>query len=146
MTYESIAAELYTRLPKLQPAEGAADQYGDLSDPNILFGSLLIPALEQALEAHDLANILKICAFLEDTSIAAATDPKLASLIKTEFAEWLGWAANEDLLAPWLGAETKRLCGYVPGLATQRLNGEEDVKVSGIRSRISSIWNRFSKR
>ena len=146
MTYESIAADLFARLPKFWPEEDAASLYGDLSQPYVIFGSLLIPALEQALEAHDLATILKICAFLEDASVDAASDPKLALLIQTEFGEWLAWAANEDLLAPWLGPETKRLCSYVPGLATQRLNGEEDVKVSGIRSRISSIWNRFSKR
>ncbi|MBB5341532.1 hypothetical protein [Tunturiibacter gelidoferens] len=82
-----------------------------------VFGSILIPALTAAMENGDLEMILPICAFLEDVSTAARHDGVLETLLKVEVAEWLGWAANEERLAPWLGTETKRICNYVPGLA-----------------------------
>ena len=48
------------------------------------------------------------------------------NLLGVEIGEWLGFAAIADQLSPFLGENTKRICGYVPGLAAQRriLNGQ----------------------
>ena len=88
--------------------------------PYAVFGSILIPALTAGLERGDEEMISRLCAFLEEVSLAARNDLGLQGLVKVEIAEWLGWVANEDRLAPSLGPETKRICNYVPGLATQR--------------------------
>ena len=50
--------------------------------------------------------------------------------------EWLGFCANEDVLAPWLGSETKLICGYVPGLATQRRQLFEEKHGKGVPRRL----------
>jgi hypothetical protein len=104
-----------------------------------VFGSVLMPALEAALASGDLGSILPICAFLEDVAEAARKDNGLKALLQAEVGEWLGGAANETLLAPWLGAETKRICGYVPGLATQRIALRTERNERSFRNRISSL-------
>src|SRR4029453_17663119 len=87
----------------------------------VVFGSVLVPALERALRDEDLSSIASICSFLEDAAQSSREDARLRELLVVEIGEWLGWAQNEELLATYLGPETKRICGYVPGLATQRL-------------------------
>jgi hypothetical protein len=37
-----------------------------------------------------------------------------------EIGEWLTGTTYEQQVSPFLGSETKRVCNYVPGLATQR--------------------------
>lgn len=122
MTTETVVAELFGRFPEMQ-AEWRAKVRSNgthLPDVRVAFKSMLIPALEDALERGDLRKILTICAFLEDAAESARDDNGLEVVLKVEVGEWLGWAANEDRLSPWLGTETKRICGYVPGQATQR--------------------------
>jgi hypothetical protein len=143
MTYETIVIDLFTRFPKLQSTYDAKFAYMGTEQPGayLVFGSLLVPALERALAVADLGLILPICAFLEDVAEAAKKDAGLESLLKVEVGEWLGVAANEASLAPWLGTETKRICGYVPGLATQRIALRRGAKL-GFRGRISSLLTR----
>jgi len=145
MNYETVVADLFTRFPKLQSAYDAEFAYMGTEKPGayIVFGSLLMPALEQALAAGDLGSILAICAFLEDVAEAAKKDLGLESLLEVEVGEWLGGAANEASLAPWLGTETKRICGYVPGLATQRIALRAERDKLGFRGRISSLLTRI---
>ncbi len=124
MNYATVVFDLWSRFPNLEMAYRAQFAYmGDEDDPSpyIVFGSILVPALATALGEGDLKSILPICAFLEDVALASRQDNGLLGLMKIEVGEWLGWVANEDRLAPWLGSETKRICNYVPDLATQRL-------------------------
>jgi hypothetical protein len=74
---------------------------------------------------------------------AEETDAALKTLLQIEVGEWLDRTAREDLLSQWLGERTKRICGYVPGLATQRraLNAEREK--GSLRSRLFSLLNRF---
>jgi hypothetical protein len=140
MNYATVVPELFSRFPKLEAAYRAEFAYmGDEETGQyIVFGSILIPALTAALENGDLGTILPICAFLEDVSTAARHDGALEALLKVEVAELLGWAANEERLAPWLGTETKRICDYVPGLATQRLQLQSEEKANTITARIAA--------
>jgi hypothetical protein len=146
MNYATVVPELFSRFPKLEATYRAEFAYmGDEEAIHyIVFGSILIPALTAALEEGDLGVILPICAFLEDASVAARHDNYLATLMKVEVAEWLGWAANEERLAPWLGSETKRVCNYIPGLATQRLQLRNEAKANTISRRmlatLKSLW------
>ena len=139
MNYTTVVPELFSRFPKLEAAYRVEFAYMGDEEPGqyIIFGSILIPALTDALENGDLGTILPICAFLEDVSTAARHDSALEALLKVEVAEWLGWAANEERLAPWLGTETKRICNYVPGLATQRLQLKAE-KANTITARIAA--------
>lgn len=63
----------------------------------------------------NLGLILPVCAFLEDVAEASKQDGRLANLLRVEIGEWLDGVANEAMLAPWLGPETKRICGYGQG-------------------------------
>ncbi len=130
MTYETVVAELFRRFPEMLARYRAEYAYtGDEEPlPYIVFGGLVMPSLEAALERQDLGAILPLCAYLEDVAVSAKADRALENLFIVEVGEWLGWAAHEELLSAWLGAETKRLCGYVPGLATQRreIEAQED--------------------
>lgn len=146
MNYATVVPELFSRFPKLEATYRTEFAYmgADEAIHYIVFGSILIPALTAALEKGDLGVILPICAFLEDASVAARDDNFLRDLMKVEVAEWLGWAANEERLAPWLGLETKHLCNYIPGLATQRLQLRAEAKANKISRRIAatikSLW------
>lgn len=122
MNYTTIVSDIFSRFPELEAVYHTNFAYMENEEPApyVIFGSILIPALTEGLERGDLGMILPLCAFLEDVSLAARQDLSLLGLVKVEIAEWLGWVANEDRLAPWLGPETKRICNYVPGLATQR--------------------------
>ena len=122
MTFDTAIEELFERFPAMRAEYRSQCQSlgKGTHSPYIAFGHVLLPALQMALERGDLSTILKICAYLEDAAECAASDALLQELIQVECGNWLAEAANEHLLAPWLGAETKRLCGYVPGVATQR--------------------------
>ncbi|MGI4826661.1 MAG: hypothetical protein ACRYFU_00465 [Janthinobacterium lividum] len=148
MNYATVVPELFSRLPKLEATYRSQFAYmgEDEAIHYIVFGSILIPALTTALDEGDLRVIVPICAFLEDASVAARHDNFLATLLKVEVAEWLGWAANEDRLAPWLGSETKRVCNYIPGLATQRIQVRSEAKASTIAARITATIKRFRGR
>jgi hypothetical protein len=145
MNYETVVADLFTRFPNLQAIYDVEFAYMGAEKPGayLVFGSLLMPALEQALATGDLGSILPICAFLEDVAEAAKTDVGLESLLEVEVGEWLGGAANEATLAPCLGTETKRICRYVPGLATQRIALRVERDKLGFRGRISSLLTRI---
>jgi hypothetical protein len=147
MTYATVVSDLFSRLPRLQATYRT--NFGFMGDeepgPYIVFGSILIPALAEGLEKGDLGIILPVCAFLEDVSIAARQDKGLLALLRTELSGWLGWTANEHRLAPWLGSETKLICNYVPGLATQRLQLREDEKSRGVLARIIAKLSRTPK-
>jgi hypothetical protein len=140
MNYATVVPELFSRFPALEVTYHAKFAYmkGDEPGPYLVFGSILIPALTTALEDEDLGFILPICAFLEDVSTAAQQENDLATLMRVEVAEWLRWTANEERLAPWLGSETKHICNYVPGLATQRLQLRSEEKANTVTGRIAA--------
>jgi hypothetical protein len=144
MIYDTVVADLFTQFPKLQSTYRAEFAYMGTEKPGayLVFGSLLMPALERALAAGDLGSILPICAFLEEVAEAAQNDISLRTLLEIEVGEWLGWAANEASLAPWLGTKTKRVCGYVPGLATQRIALRAERDKLSFEGRISSLLTR----
>jgi hypothetical protein len=148
MNYETIVTDLFERFPKLQSDYDTSFAYMGTEKPGayIVFGSVLIPALEEALAEGDLASILPICAFLEEVAEAAQNDISLKTLLKVEVGEWLGGAANEDFLAPWLGKETKRICGYVPGLATQRITLRTEQHKRTLKGWISALMTRLRSR
>ena len=147
MNFQTVVPELFHRFPKLEASCHArfACMKGEEPDPYTVFGSILVPALAAALETGDLAAILKICAFLEDVSVAAASDNNLVPLLNVEIGEWLGGMANEERLTPWLGAETKRVCNYVEGLATQRLQLKAETDANTLFSRIRARLRRSKK-
>lgn len=99
------------------------------------------------MESRDLREIVTMCAFLEDAAESARSDRGIGTLLHLEVGKWLGWAANEDALTPWLGSETKRLCGYVPGLAEQcrQLKTEQDAKgpISRLLTLLANIFRRL---
>jgi hypothetical protein len=139
MNYATVVPELFSRFPRLEAAYRAEFAYMGDEEPGqyIVFGSILIPALTAALENGDLGTILPICAFLEDVSTAARHDGALEALLKVEVAEWLGWAANEERLAPWLGTETKRIATMFLGL--RRNDSSYGLKRKPTRSLLGSL-------
>jgi hypothetical protein len=148
MNYATVVSDMFSRFPKLEAAYRAEFAYmgNDEPSPYMIFGSILIPALAKGLERADLGTILPLCAFLEDVSLAARQDESLAGLVKVEVAELLGWVANEDRLAPWLGPETKRICNYVPGLSTQRRQLRAEGQAKTISARIAAMIQRLKTR
>jgi hypothetical protein len=145
MNYDTVVADLFQRLPQFQAVYDADFAYMGKQAPSahIVFGSGIIPALEEALAAGELASILQICAFFEDAAEAARNDSRLETLLRVEVGEWLAGAANETSLARWLGPETKRICRYVPGLATQRIAMRTAQNTQGVRARFSSWFKRL---
>lgn len=145
MNYETIVNDLLLRFPKLQLTCDTELAYMGEEKPRAyaVFGSVLMPALERALDAGDLGSILKICAFLEDVAEAAEGDRALRTLLEVEVGEWLRGTANEAALAPWLGDRTRRICRYVPGLATQRESLGAGQNRWSLTRRISSFMTRL---
>ena len=145
MTYETVIDEALAHIPELR----AMDTYHFLDeDPPltyVVFGSLLIPVLENALNTGDLKVILRICAFLEEASESSRHDGGLEALIQVEIGEWLGITSFEEQVSPWLGPETKRICGYVPGLATQRLKLRKEKEEQRISYRVSTWWKKLMR-
>jgi hypothetical protein len=138
MDSESVVVELFERFPKLWAAyeKQIGDAMGRPADPYFIFRSVLMPALQDGMNSGDLATILPICAFLEDVAESARNDRGLKKLLRVEVGEWLGGIENEAYLTPWLGTETKRICGYVPGLATQRRVLKAEQKEHTLKDRI----------
>jgi hypothetical protein len=147
MNYETVVADLWQRFPRFQDVYSTEFAFMGEEAPGayLVFGSVLIPALEHALAVGDLGQILPICAFLEDVAVAARKDGRLESLLQVEVGEWLGGTATEASLAPWLGTETKRICRYVPGLATQRIALQEEHERQSIKNRISTFMTRLRR-
>ena len=147
MTYDTVIDELLTYLPELRAYDEGTFHYLDTNPPlpHIIFGSLLIPFLEIALETGDLKHILRTCAFLEEASESARSDNGLRSLIQIEIGEWLSRTPLEEKIAPWLGSETKRIANFVPGLATQRLNIREERMQNSISARARTLLDKLFK-
>jgi hypothetical protein len=145
MTYETVIDEAISHVPELRATDTSRFPDEDPPLAYVVFGSLLIPVLENALNSGDLKVILRICAFLEEASVSAGYDGALGTLIQIEIGEWLGWTSFEDQVSPWLGPETKRICGYVPGLATQRLALREQRKKQRIGYRVSAWWKKLAR-
>jgi hypothetical protein len=148
MNHETVVTDLFKRFPKLQLVSDTKFAYtgGEELGTYTVFGSVLMPALEQALAAGDLGSILPICAFLEELAEAAEKDLYLENLLRVEVGEWLGGVANEASLTPWLGTKTKRICRYVPGLATQRIALRAEENKRGFTKRISSFMTRLRRK
>ena len=121
MTYETVIRDLFMRMPDLRPLYRERFDYleGEVL-PYVVFGSFLIPVLETALEENDTERIRTICAFLEEAAANAVTDAGLEQLLLVEIGEWLGGTLLEAKIEPSLGEQTKRVCRYVSGFATQR--------------------------
>jgi hypothetical protein len=143
MTYETVIDEALTHVPELRAMDTSHFLDEDPPLPYVVFGVLLIPALENALNAGDLKVILRICAFLEEASESSRHDGGLAELIHIEIGDWLGFTSFEEQISPWLGPETKRVCGYVPGLATQRLALRKQKNERRIGYRVSTWWKKL---
>lgn len=140
MTYETVIDEAVTQIPELAAMD--RDHFLEEEPPltYTVFGALLIPVLENALNMGDLKVVLRICAFLEEASEHSQNDGMLKDLIHIEIGEWLSSTSYEEQISPWLGQETKLICGYVPGLATQRLELSEQRKRRRIGFRVSAWW------
>ena len=142
MTFETVVPELFERFPHFRSTYEVQFEYMGDEPPlsYLVFGSVLVPALEGALREEDLPSVASICSFLEDAAQSSREDSRLRELIVVEIGEWLGWAQNEELLARYMGPETKRICGYVPGLATQRLRLKLEQQETSLKSRFSSLF------
>lgn len=122
VTYENVIRNLFMRMPDLEPLYRERFSYLEGEElPYVVFGSFLIPVLETALEDHDTERIRSVCAFLEEAAVSAGTDAGLEQLLLVEIGEWLSGTQWEAEVAPNLGEQTKRVCRYVSGLATQRI-------------------------
>ena len=109
----------------------------------VIFGDHLRPTLETALESGNLNLILRICAFLEEVAVSGKEDGMLHDLLAIEIGEWLRDTPYEAKIAPWLGAETRRICNYVPGLATQRLHLKNEATEHRFAARFSKLCQRL---
>jgi hypothetical protein len=142
MTFDTVVPELFERFLDFRSAYEVEFEYMGDEPPlsYLVFGSVFVPALERALREKDVSSVASICSFLEDAAQSSQKDTCLRELLVVEIGEWLGWAQNEELLATYMGPETKRICGYVPGLATQRLRLKLEQQKSSPKSRVSSFF------
>ena len=123
VTYESAIRDLFARMPDLVPLYREQMSYlGDEELPYVVFGAFLIPVMETALEDQDDGRIRSICTYLEDAAVSASKDAGLEQLLRVEIGEWLSGTQWEAELAPSLGEQTKRICRYGSGLASQRIS------------------------
>jgi hypothetical protein len=107
MNYDTVVPELLSRFPTIKATYHDPD-WDDL--PYLVFGCVLIPALEADLKLGDTDEIVSLCSFIEECAVCARQDNMLAELIKVEIGEWLQEVTYREGLAPFLGRETKRLC------------------------------------
>jgi len=122
LTFDTVVTRLFEALPTLHFAYEAQFDY-TLDEPPLaylVFGSILIPAFERALDDENNALTESIGSFLEKAARSSKDDARLAELITVEVGEWLAGTTQEARAVQFLGPETKRICRYVPGLATQR--------------------------
>ena len=111
MVYETFVEEMLKRFPALRTeCYGYMDETEPL--PYIALGCVLIPCLEACLQAGDVAEIAKICDFLELTASESRSDSRFDDLIGVEIGEWLPMARARDLLLSNLGPNTRRACRY----------------------------------
>ena len=122
ITFETVVSRLFSQFPDLRAIYDIELHYMGDEPPlaYIVFGDVVIPFLESALRAKNLELIASICAFFEECAEGAKQDAKLGDLIAIEVGEWLTGTISEEQIFPFLGPETKRVCRYVHGLATQR--------------------------
>jgi hypothetical protein len=140
-----LVSELLTRFPYLR---AACRDYMDDAEPlpYIAFGCVLIPFLEEALASPNVAVVEEICEYLEAVARESRSDSRMMDLLKIEIGEWLPSVAHQDILAPRLGSETKRICGYVPGfthhlrlseitITEKKINNNAQIAVSSLMLR-----------
>lgn len=141
ITYANVVDEMLLRLPDVREA----DSYSYIGEEGnyIVFEDFLVPWLQDALIAGDLARIVRIAGFIEEVSEAASEDRNLRDLIAIAVGEWLPTTLHKERLAPWLGEETKRITGYVPGLATQRTANAENRLSNKLKQIASRILHRY---
>ncbi len=151
MTFASVIFDLFHALPLIEQRYRESLAYTEDEEPlpYLVFGAVLVPALEQALVAGDLATILKVAAFLEEAAEAARSDADLRTLIRIEIGDWLGRLEHADHLAMWLGPETKRVCGYPASSATPLHQVGRESKRTGpvqrLKMRLSGLLKRESR-
>jgi hypothetical protein len=143
VTYENVIQELFVRIPDLEPLYREELSYLNGEElPYVMFGSFLIPVMETALEDSNAERVKSICAYLEEVAVDASTDAGLEQLLSVEIGEWLSGTPLEARIDTSLGEETKRICRYVPGLATQRtLLKDEQAR----RNPLKRILDRFRR-
>ena len=151
MTFASVIFDLFRALPLIEERYRKSLAYTEDEEPlpYLVFGAVLVPALEQALVAGDLATILKVAAFLEEAAERARDDADLCSLIRIEIGDWLRRLEHADHLAMWLGPETKRVCGYrstsaMPLHETSRANKHAG-PVQRLKMRLSGLLKRENR-
>ena len=147
ITFDNVIDEMLLRIPELREAY----DFDQFKDPDLqvysVFEWILVPFVEGALSAGDLARILRVTAFLEELSVSASGDPKVANLLVVTIGEWLNSRmVDEDQLVPWLGEETKRLCGYVPGLAAQRRRDRITKREKTLSFKLKKLTRRLFQR
>jgi hypothetical protein len=123
ITFASVVEDLVRAFPELEAfsAEHCYDALRRNSElAYVIFGDVFRPFIERAMDANDIKMLKRVGCFLEEASRDAAHDPALSNLLAIEIGEWLDYVEGEDRIGSYIGAETKRITGYVPGLATQR--------------------------
>jgi hypothetical protein len=145
LTYATVVEEMIAQLPEVRAFDsGSFDENSELA--YVIFGDHLRPTLETALKSGDLKLILRICAFLEEVAISGKNDGMLHDLLAIEIGEWLRDTPYEVEITPWLGAETMRICDYVPGLAAQRLRLKSEATEHRFGARLSKLWQKFVRK
>jgi hypothetical protein len=97
MTFETYVQEMLARFPFLREE---CSVYINDEEPlaYIAFGCVLNPWLERCLETRDIANVIKICDFLEASALDSRSDERLRDLIVIELGEWLPGLRERSLL------------------------------------------------
>jgi hypothetical protein len=111
MTFEMFVQDMLARFPFLRE-ECSAYMADDEPLAYIAFGCVLTPWLERCLETRDIANVIKICRFLEASALDSRSDERLSDLIAIELGEWLPGLRERSLLLSHLGHETQRVRSY----------------------------------
>ena len=138
MTFDSVVFDLVERFPELNEAVWKWMEPDEF--PAYMAFPELVDFLKEALASGCTADVLRVCEFVEEA--ARSGDRNLEDLVRIEVGEHLGWIEHEDRLTPYLGAETKRICGYVPGLATQRLELRREREALTVGQRVLQMLRR----
>src|ERR1700742_5220139 len=99
MNYQTVVPELLSRFPTIKAKYQDSD-WDDL--PYVVFGCVLIPAVEADLKLGDTDEIASLCAFIEECAVDAKQDSMLCELVKVEIGEWLTAMTDREGLAPFL--------------------------------------------
>ncbi len=122
IAFKSVVEDMVRAFPELETfsAEERDDTLKEFPElAYVIFGDLFKPFIERAMNSNDVEMLRRICSFLEEASCDAGQDPMLANLIGVEIGEWLQFVQGEDRIGPWLGEQTRKVTGYVPGRATE---------------------------